>query len=221
MPVLGNQFCKLCLTHQFTITQPRYTLCRHDGSNWRCNDQERASQGDESLGIKMALVHIKSDWAEHCGTLGFPSWTSGLRPCLFCTASTHSWFTTDGLDSQRFLFHLNTHGDCKTACATCVIVVLVDSAAHARILPLLGSNNRASGCHGRCLLEDIPELNLRTDDRHGAQSRVAQRRQFRRRRPSGRNLNRRSPSTGTSFFSKTLGVTLPQTVTVDILHTLH
>ena len=112
-------------------------LCRHDGSNWRCNDQQRASQGDESLGIKMALVHIKSDWAEHCGTLGFPNWTSGLRPCLFFTAPTDSWFTTDGLDSQRFLFHLNPHGDYKTACATCVIVVLVDSAAHARILPLL------------------------------------------------------------------------------------
>ena len=33
--------------------------------------------------MKMALVHIKGDWAEHCGTLGFPNWTSGLRPCLF------------------------------------------------------------------------------------------------------------------------------------------
>ena len=106
MPVLGNQLCKMYLTHQFTITQPRYIVCRYDGSNWRCNDQERASQGDESLGIKMTLVHIKSDWAEHCGTLGFPSWTSGLRPCFFCTASTDSWFTTDGLDSQRFFVPL-------------------------------------------------------------------------------------------------------------------
>ena len=114
--------------------------------------------------MKMALVHIKSDWAEHCGTLGFPNWTSGLRPCLSRTAATDSWFTTDGLDSQRFPFHLNTHEDYETACATCEIVVLVDSAAHARILPLLAYDNRTSGCHGRCLLEDIPELNLKTDD---------------------------------------------------------
>ena len=84
--------------------------------------------------MKMALVRIKGDWAEHYGTLGFPNWTSGLRPCLFCTAATDSWFTTDGLDSQRFPFHLNTHEDYETACATCEIVVLVDSAAHARIL---------------------------------------------------------------------------------------
>ena len=81
--------------------------------------------------MKIALVHIEGDCAEHCGTLGFTIWTSGLRLCFFCTGSTDLWFTTDGLDSQRFPFHLNSNEDYETACATREIVVLVDSAAHA------------------------------------------------------------------------------------------
>ena len=137
------------------------------------NDQQRASQCGESVGMKMALVHIKGDWAEHCGTLGFPNWTPGLRPYLFCTGSTDSWFTTGGLDSQKCPFHLNSHEDYETACATCEIVVLVDSPAHARILPLLAYDNRASGCHARCLLKDISELNLKTDDRLERRQRLA------------------------------------------------
>ena len=180
------------------------------------------------MGMKMALVHIKGDWAEHCGTLGFPNWTSGLRPCLFCTAATDSWFTTDGLDSQRFPFHLNTHEDYETACATCEIVVLVDSAAHARILPLLAYDNRASGCHGRCLLEDIPELNLKTDDRLEPSRELPNVGSFDDlvpKLPVRVTVWRQSEQTiakhRNPMFSKTLGVTLPQTVTVDILHTLH
>ena len=153
--------------------------------------------------MKMALVHIKSDWAEHCGMLVFFNWTSELRPCLFCTAATDAWFTTDGLNPQRFPFHLNSREDNETACATCEIVVLVDSAAHALILPLLAHDNKASGCHGRCLLEDNLELKPQDRRQTGAQPRVGQRRQFRRPRPqvflcvspSGGNPNKRLPST--------------------------
>ena len=134
-PVLRNTFCKLG-------TQPRYPVCRHDGSHWERNDQQRASG---------ARAHYKR--------LGRAQWISGLSHLDLQPR-------TPGLGSRRFPFHLNTHEDHKTDYDTCEIVVLVDSAA-PRSLASCGcspTTTRQAAATGGAFLEDIPELILSTDD---------------------------------------------------------
>ena len=120
-PVLGNQFGKLASTQQLRLPNqgtPIAATMVPTGGATTSSVRRRVAR---AWAGRWRSCTSKGDCAEHCGTLGFSNWTSGLRSCLFCTAATDSWFTTDGLDSQRFPFH-------GTACATCEIVVLVDSA---------------------------------------------------------------------------------------------
>ena len=70
--LLGNQCCEWGSTQQFKITQLRYTVCRQDDSNCKRNDQQRASQGRESLGREAGARALQQ-------RLGRALWNVGLH----------------------------------------------------------------------------------------------------------------------------------------------
>jgi hypothetical protein len=59
---------------------------RHDRDAWHPEDEDRQAKGGTQMKCRICLIHIKGDWAEYAGTLGFPTCGDGMRPCFGCNA---------------------------------------------------------------------------------------------------------------------------------------
>lgn len=75
------------------MAQGRRPEYRHDGTDWRDTEQERAQLSGERLGWRAAVMSIKNDMMEFVTSFGFPSWGDASNPCPCC------WCTKGNIDS--------------------------------------------------------------------------------------------------------------------------
>ena len=101
---------------------------RHDGSDWRPEDQFRASNADKALGFRAVVVDIMGDWSEFALRWALPNWSSALAPCPFCTISLSDMQdgSTDFVDRDAAAY--------EESCRECERwVVLPNAELHRRI----------------------------------------------------------------------------------------
>ena len=84
---------------------------------------------------KAALLQLRGDWAEFCERFGFPTWASGLRPCLACVAFGDDLHKTTGITSERLCWVLNDANDYDTAARRCECWVTLEAADHRELVP--------------------------------------------------------------------------------------
>lgn len=92
-----------------------WPAARHDHLDWEPEDYARVEAAGSPL-VRGALVMIKGDWAEFCGTFGFPTWSSSQHPCLFCHASAGGLGKVDSLSAVTFPHDLKTADQYEAAC---------------------------------------------------------------------------------------------------------
>ena len=71
----------------------------------------------------------------------------------------------DGFSPVDFPFAAKTYEELKAACDRAEIHLVIDKAFHLVIRTRLRYDRKDKGCHGRCLVEDVPVLGLKAGDR--------------------------------------------------------
>ena len=136
---------------------------RHDGT---ASDSSWVDLPGAPMGFKAVVVIIKGDWAEFCGSLGFPTWGSADHPCFKCVCTRDTIYVTRGLSALATPLAAKTMDTYLGACAGAEIVIHpVPDALWRRVRVLLFYDVRLNGNRGRCLAGDIPEYGLETGDR--------------------------------------------------------
>ena len=146
-----------------------YAPSRHDDTPWNADESWRRAKAGTPLGHNYAGIYAKGDWSEYCSTLGFPTWGSGIKPCIFCSAFGDNMYDPTGATPKCLPLGWTPTTDIAyfEACSRCEVVVVLDAAAHREVKLLLKYDRRASGWHGRCLTADIviAGTQLRAGDR--------------------------------------------------------
>jgi hypothetical protein len=174
------------------------------------------------------LIWIKGDWAEYATTLGFPSWTSAVRPCFNCNCSLLDMFKLRGIGPFNFPHRPNEDSDYFEACNRCEVEVIITSAEeHNRMCKILFYDKREQGSKGLALRENFDALGLIAGDRLdptpqlrdvGGIFHIAEfPRSVKFWRVSLEYLCRhRNP-----LFDESLGITPSRSLTADILHCVY
>jgi hypothetical protein len=137
---------------------------RHDGQP---PDPYWLSLAGCHMGFKAVVILIKGDWAEFCGSLGFPTWASAEHPCVKCVCSRDTLYVTRGLSALSAPLPAKTMAMYSVACNGAEIVihpVTVELWRKVRVL-LFYDLRKNSGNRGRCLMTAIPEHGLEKGDR--------------------------------------------------------
>ena len=198
---------------------------RHDGAEWHSpTDDDRAWKAGAAI-TKGAVVMLKGDWSEFALTLGFPTWSSGAHPCMFCTCTSDNMYTADGLSPLGFPFPLKTDESLDAACRAAEVWVTLDESGHRAVLAALRYDKRRQGARGRSLIAPLPAYGLRLGDRLEPHSMLRDVAEFDQlavflvrvlfwRRSSECGSMHRNP-----LFDPALGIGLG-TMAIDALHTL-
>ena len=148
------------------MARGRHPSERHDGKPWSEQDTPRASQAGAPLRRRYVVCHIKGDWAEFAGTLGFPAWNDALRPCFKCNASADELHDYAEVSALSLPWRLTRQADYLAACARAERRVVVSSVAERdALLAALFYDKRSDGASGRCLRAAIPAFGLEAGDR--------------------------------------------------------
>ena len=98
-------------------------------------------------------------------TLGFPTWSSNIFPCIFCSAKKTDLGTFAGFSPLTSAFPLTPPGDYEAACAACEQVRNLTQEQWALVKTCLAYNKAKDGPRGRALVADLPTLALLKHDR--------------------------------------------------------
>ena len=189
----------------------------------------RAMRAGVSFGFKAACLYFKGDWMELAGSVGFPSWADGLRPCFDCNSHSHKMYDPQSsMDVLSWL--INADRDYYDACDRCEKLVVVRNAGDAaNIVSRLRHDRRKQGSRGRALVADlqIHGVQLLANDRLEPSpvlpdvGSLEQLTDFPKTitfwRPSAETLARhRNP-----VFDPEIGMTPRRSIVVDLLHALY
>ena len=152
------------LTWSFTaMAHGHHPAERHHGRLWSAQDSVRAPLAGTPLRRRHVACHIKGDWAEFAGTLGFPSWVDAIRPCFKCNASAEDMRDYTEVSALSLPWRATGHADYLAACA---MRVVVSSAAERDILvAALHYDKRSDEGLGRCRRVPLPAFDLHASDR--------------------------------------------------------
>ena len=219
------------LKHCFVaLAEGKWPRRRHDGEKWTSQDGRRASRAGEYLLAIGALIQLRGDWPEFCERLGMPTWASHMRPCFVCNAEKHTWFDFSSCTPVSSPWHLNEHEDYMTACSRCEHKIIADAGLIKRLSRCLKYDKRARGNHGRCLTENLPEVNLLAGDRLEPSANLVDVADLERMcKKPGETVEltfwRCGEETMCShrcpLWDASLGITAPDVVVFDTLHTLN
>ena len=77
----------------------------------------------KKLGFRAFVAQLRGDWAEFSHTLGFPTWSSKLNPCIFCRCTKANMLTLLRSCSARSLpWDLKTDESYSADCTNCEIL---------------------------------------------------------------------------------------------------
>jgi hypothetical protein len=147
------------------LAEGKYPAERHDGLPWKPLDRERMLLAGSALPFKCCLVHIKGDWCEYAGTLGFPTWNDGIRPCFACPAFGDNMFETVGHTIGALAWEENADDDYEQACQRCEKRIVLNEENKNLVCSLLRFDKRSAGSKGLALTMAIPALGLEAGDR--------------------------------------------------------
>jgi len=138
---------------------------RHDGTEWDDGDPNAALAGTRMV-HPCVCIYFKADWGEYAPTIGLPAWSAALYPCKDCHVDQEQLCHVDRSCADQFPFTRTTGDDYEAACRLCERrVVIVNRAAHIRIVANLFFDKRDHGNAGRCLRLNMPEFGLLKGDR--------------------------------------------------------
>ena len=140
---------------------------RHDKCEWFENDARCAALAGHPLGFKAVLCQIRGDWSEFSHTFGFPTWSDGRRPCIFCTSSK-----AELLNKLRHCNPLalpwpeTSWASYDADCSACEVLVTINTVAERNAIRVaLAYDKRRDGPRGRALMWALPQFNLDANDR--------------------------------------------------------
>ena len=215
------------------LGEAKWPMQRHDGKKWGPQDRLRAEKAGSELSTRGVLVQLRGDWQEFCERLGLPTWASAMRPCFACSATRDKLFDFASCTPISGPWHVNDHSDYEVACSSCEHKVLVDAADILDICRFLKYDKRDSrhrGNLGRCLTKDLPKFGLLAGDRLEPSANLRDvadlstlcqlpgesvELTFWRRSDESLCMHR-SP-----LWDASLGITCPQVVAFDVLHTFN
>jgi hypothetical protein len=141
------QFFQLAAWSLQSLADGQWPSHRHDGSQWWADDAKRQARAGEKMMMPGAVLFVKGDWSEYCGTLGFPQWQDGLRPCFLCNACGPAMYIASGNTEDCLRWRENEAADYTQACDRATIRVHVpDENTRARIAARLRYDKRPIGC---------------------------------------------------------------------------
>ena len=207
-------------------------MLRHDGEPFDPETEAfRIDNAGKALQCKAVLIQIRGDWVEFAGQLGFPSFSSGSRPCFFCPAFGAEMHDFTSASVYNLGWHINTDDEYASSCTRCEIWVVVGTQAqHRALLTSLFSDTRQHGDKGRCLANDYKPLNLKKGDRLEPNNTMLNTDDFDalgvfptrlilfRRTARESICTRRCPLFDTA--ESRIGITPSRTIVVDVLHSL-
>ena len=142
-----------------------YPTLRHNGAVFSEGiDTLRSSLGGTKL-VKCAVVHIKADWLEYASSMSLPRWSDVHHPCFKCFVNKLNFDNIGSFSvvSDAFPAKKAVHYD--KACADAEFwVTIADDKIKKRLCTILKFTGKP-GHHGRVLIDDFGELNLRRHDR--------------------------------------------------------
>ena len=164
-------WCTLYAVHRFLQwdfqammagTHPRHKPC---GVAYVEADGVRFELAGTSLDFLGAGIHIKGDLMEMCTSLALPGWRSNISPCLKCWCTRDNMHDFRGASPRGLPWPEVTNQDYHDACTACEFWRLLTAQQHRAIRALLFYDKSEKGQKGRCLLSDVPALNLLQGDR--------------------------------------------------------
>ena len=211
------------------LADGRHPTAMPDGSDFLASDHRRGVLSGTALKFKAAMVYFKGDWAEYCERLGFPTSAHNLRPCFQCSTPPGEamYDPVNASLGGSPAWHLNDDADFQRAMEECEIDVVLTRELRDKIAASLRFDKRQNGSHGRALRIDIPEANLKANDRLDPSPALQNVMVFEAIssfpttvkfwRPSRSTLvHFRSP-----FWNDSLGITPCKCVALDLLHCFH
>lgn len=215
------------------LGEGKWPMQRHDCKKWAHQDRLREAKAGSELSTRGVLVQLRGDWAEFCERLGLPTWQSSMRSCFVCSATHDKLFEFSTCTPISGPWHVNDHSDYENSCASCEHKVLVDAGAIRDICRVLRYDKRDSrhrGNLGRCLTQDLPKFGLLAGDRLEPSANLQDvadlselcqlpgesvELTFWRRSDESLCMHR------CPIYDVSMGITCPQVVVFDVLHTLH
>ena len=149
----------------FSLARGELPFRRHDKKPWLASDRRRQRREGEQLNWRGACVLLKNDLLELSSSWGFPS-TGSLEPCIYCHIGVERDFLrVAGMSPLNGPFRKKTMEEYLRACDRCEIVVHV--ATWSDLTKIRGSliYNDKDTVRGRGLNNDLPEFNLKKNDR--------------------------------------------------------
>lgn len=141
---------------------------RHDHLPWTNADADRQAAAGDPI-VKGACLYIKGDWSEFAGTVGFPPWNDGIRPCFGCNAFGELLYHTAGISLETMIDSIcNDELAYFQACDACEHCVRLERLLdRQQICQYLRYDKRVNGSKGRTLTHDvlINTVQLKRDDR--------------------------------------------------------
>ena len=109
-------------------------LQRHDGSSFKSSfhDELRSQAAGTALTFKTAVLKLKGDWQEFAERLGFPNWSSGIRPCFCCNACGDELYDPTSCSLFACGWQLNSDDDYDRACSRCELWIVLTSSEELR-----------------------------------------------------------------------------------------
>ena len=228
-------WCTLWPVFQFimwscnALAEGRHPAIDHLNKPW--TNKTRGIRGNALMHALYAVLFIKGDWSEYAGTLGFPAWNHGLRPCFACNVTRAGMADhADVGPASAGPFRENLMGEYEEACSACEVIVLVDAARHASIMAAgLQFDRRDGGSKGLSLTADVfwdGELQLQRGDRLEPSTELPDVAAFPKIAvfPLTITFWRQSHETMTRHRNPLfaiVGVSLVRSLTVDMMHSLH
>ena len=122
-----------------SVDGKRFPLAQWDGKPWpEGNALRNLWETNANLPFRFILVAIKGDWMEYCTTLGFPSWQSFHRPCLFCPCNQLSLYMFAGISLQGHEWGELAPDDYEEVCRKCEVRVTIEFEGIRRAILVVG-----------------------------------------------------------------------------------
>ena len=137
----------------------------HDGPDGAPLGDAALAYAGDALGFRAAVVCVKGDWMEFATTLGFPTWSSALSPCMMCKAPLSEAYSITGMSVLGTPWGAKDYAWYDAACKKCEKHVVLDEEAYRSVRASLFYDKRKHGARGRALAVDVPELGLQAGDR--------------------------------------------------------
>ena len=114
---------------------------------------------------KCVVIQFRGDWPELCERHGFPTWTSGIRPCFCCSGFGELLYDGTQVGVDVVPWRVNTDADYETATSRCEIWTVITRLDHVNLVGIIAYDKRKDGAQGLALTRHYPALNLLQDDR--------------------------------------------------------